>query len=82
MKYNGCGLRFQLLELEDLLSEHDIEFACITETFLTSTKIIFVPGFSTYRHDRVSDRGATVILVRFYINHFQCPIFIVGRRRH
>lgn len=78
MKWHSCSLRPHLLELENFLSERNIDVACITETFLSPARKIFVLGFVTYSHDRADGRGCgAVILVRSTIKQTKWPITIV-----
>lgn len=79
LNWNCSSLRLYLLELEDLLSEHDVDVACTIETFLSPEKEIFVSGFSSYRHDRPNSRvGGVAILVSSTIIYTQSPISITG----
>lgn len=75
MNWPSHDVRPHLLELENFLWEHNVDIDCITETFLSPPKKIFVLGFSTYRHNQATDRDSgAAILVSPIVNQAQSPI--------
>lgn len=77
LNWNAYVLKPHLFEEERLPSEEDPDIVCISETFVSPAKKIFVLGFSTYRFDRAYGwGGGVIILVSFTNSHTHSPIFI------
>lgn len=64
MYWNADGLRLKIEELSDLLLERSIDIVAVSETRLSPTAFIEIPGYVIYREDKhTSGKGQGVALV-------------------
>lgn len=52
-------------QLEHLLTDSNVDYLCLTETWLTSTtppSVFNVPGYKVYRRDRIKGKGGGVLI--------------------
>lgn len=63
MNWNARSINNKLYELTEFLNNNEIDIACICETFLDSSKNIFIPGYKIFRNDRQGQRGGGVALI-------------------
>lgn len=66
--WNAHSLRNKFTELSILVNRLSIDILLISETWLTHDTRFDIPGFTTYRSDRV--RGGVAIFIRSSIPHF------------
>lgn len=65
-------------QLEHLFLDSNLDYLCLTETWLTSTtpsSVFTIPGYNVYRRDRGKGKGGGVLIyVRESINSHQIDI--------
>ncbi|GIY32485.1 RNA-directed DNA polymerase from mobile element jockey [Caerostris extrusa] len=76
--WNANGIRRQLQEIKEFLSDHDLDLFLIQETFLHPGHNPQIPNFTLYKNDRVntntrSTGGGTCIYVKNTLTHHQIP---------
>lgn len=69
LQWNACGLAGRRQEFQQFLLTHDIDIACIQETFLKPDKDLSFPGYTSIRSDRTAPKGGLAIFVRTGIIH-------------
>lgn len=60
-------------QLEQLLTQSNLDFLCLSETWLkptTSNSAVYIPGYNIYRRDRGHGKGAGVMI--YVKDSFQC----------
>ncbi|GIZ04204.1 RNA-directed DNA polymerase from mobile element jockey [Caerostris extrusa] len=76
--WNAAGIRRQLEEVKEFVSDHDLDLFLIQETFLQPGFRAEIPNFTLYRNDRVNITtlragGGTCIYVKNALVHHQIP---------
>lgn len=62
LSWNANSVRNHRLELVNLLTENDIDVACIQETFLKPSIPFNLPGYRIIRKDRLRTKGGGVLI--------------------
>ena len=62
LQWNANGLSNKIDELNVLATDKDVDIVAISETKLTKSKQVYMPGWSIYRKDRNDRLGGGVIL--------------------
>jgi len=75
LTWNANGITQHKLELQAILTEHNIDIAMISESHLTPTKNIKILGYKAYQsnHPDNSAHAGSVILVRNSLIHSPLP---------
>lgn len=77
LNWNANGIKSQRNSLMTFLNHRNIDITCITETHLSHTDKIKLPGYNIYRADRnapARSMGGVAILIRNKIKHQHFPI--------
>jgi exonuclease III len=77
INWNAKGLKKQRNLFAAILSHHNVDIACVTETHLINSDIIKFTGYKIYRYDRQLYRrpaGGVAIIIHNNIKHNQMPI--------
>lgn len=74
MQFNANGIIRQKPEVEQFLTDHDVDICALCETGLTPTKRLNFPGYSVYRADRPGNGRGTALLVRKKLRHTEYHI--------
>lgn len=70
LNFNANGIKNQKYELQQLLSNYDIDLACITETHLKPKVKFNIRNYTIYRSDRLQRQGGgTAIFIKTTIPH-------------
>ncbi|GFY77854.1 RNA-directed DNA polymerase from mobile element jockey [Trichonephila inaurata madagascariensis] len=73
--WNADGIRRKITELEDYVSRHDPDIVTLQETFLQPCNSLNISNYTTYRNDRLTNRGGgTAILIKNSIAHHSIDI--------
>ncbi|GIY62941.1 RNA-directed DNA polymerase from mobile element jockey [Caerostris extrusa] len=76
--WNANGIRRQLQEVKEFVSDHDLDLFLIQETFLQPGQKSQITNFTLYKNDRVNTnarhiQGGTCIYVKNALTHHQIP---------
>ncbi len=73
--WNANGISNKIYEFYNLLILHNIDLACVNETFLKPGKNLpNHPNYATYRMDRLDrPRGGVMIVIKKRLNHSLLP---------
>lgn len=77
MQWNAQGTTnfTTIKQIEQLLSQEDIDILCLAETFLKSHHKFYLNGYRVYRNDRENGHGGGVaIVIKNSIKHKLLPI--------
>lgn len=58
--WNARSIRQRILDIQ--IASHEFDIIIVVETWLTPSDKIHLPGFSTYRKDRLHSRGGGIII--------------------
>lgn len=74
LNFNIRSLTSKLGELTELLRDHDIDVAVITETWLTTDRRLSIKGYTIHRHDNEHQRGGGVLIaIKRTLPHTRLP---------
>lgn len=58
---NSRSIRSKQQDLQSFLELHPIDIVCVTETWLSPSDVLCLPGYSTIRRDRTTGRGGGIM---------------------
>lgn len=72
--WNSQGIRNKIVEFLHFLNQNNIDIALISESWLKPEHTMLLPGYKTYRNDRIGrNGGGVVIAVRENVPHSLLP---------
>jgi len=79
MQWNANGLLSKQSEFKQHVANNDYDVICIQETFLKQNKQIRIPGYDTFRSDRLEAKGGLMERQRTIIeaNMYSISVMLV-----